>query len=101
MFIFIGETGANTVLVKHTVELDVLVSNSLPHNFIFSLYRLYYNIAGVFNHYYGGEAESHIVQYSARLYFVCLPGTKLQGPLLEHLKDSYTAHIRFNTQYVC
>ena len=56
---------------------------------------------GVFIDYYGGEAESHIVQYAARLYFVCKADTTLQGPVLEHLKDSYTAHIHFFTKYVC
>ena len=56
---------------------------------------------GVFIDYYGGEAQSHIVQYAARLYFVCEKGTKLRGPVLEHLKDSYQAHIRFFTEYVC
>ena len=54
--------------------------------------------AGVFIDYYGGEAESHIVQYAARLYFVC---TSLEGPVLEHLKDSYTAHIHFYTEHAC
>ena len=57
--------------------------------------------AGVFIDYYGGEAVNHITQYSARLYFVCKAGTKLEGPTLEHVKDSYTAHFRFNTEYVC
>ena len=28
-------------------------------------------------------------------------GTKLDSLFLEHVKDSYTAHIRFNTEYVC
>ena len=51
---------------------------------------------GVFIDYYEGEAESHIVQYAARLYFVCKAGTSL-----EHLKDSYTAHIHFYTEHVC
>ena len=50
---------------------------------------------------HGGEAVNNIAQYSARLYFVCKTGTKLDGPHLEHIKDSYTAHIRFNTEYVC
>ena len=57
--------------------------------------------AGVFIDYYGGEAESHIVQYAARLYFVCKAGTDLEGPVLEHLKDSYVAHIHFYTKHVC
>ena len=59
------------------------------------------NYAGVFIDYYGGEAESHIVQYAARLYFFCKAGTSLEGPVLEHLKDSYTAHIHFYTEHVC
>ena len=54
--------------------------------------------AGVFIDYYGGEAVNNIAQYSARLYFVCKTGTKLDGPHLEHVKDSYTA---LNTEYVC
>ena len=64
------------------------------------IYFICTRYTGVFIDYYGGEAESHIVQYAARLYFVCKSGTELEGPVLEHLKDSYTAHIHFSTEYV-
>ena len=69
--------------------------------FTLVVYFICTRYTGVFIDYYGGEAESHIVQYAARLYFVCKSGTELEGPVLEHLKDSYTAHIHFFTEYVC
>ena len=34
--------------------------------------------------------RSHIVQYAARLYFVCKSGTELEGPVLEHLNTLHT-----------
>ena len=80
----------------YTHKIIKILLNNL---FTISVSSLQY--PGVFIDYYGGEAQSHIVQYAARLYFVCEKGTKLRGPVLEHLKDSYQAHIRFFTEYVC
>ena len=91
-------------------DLDsILFGTSILQHFsenVFTLCHLVYTYfpymyTGVFIDYYEGEVESHIVQYAAQLYFVCKAGTSLEGPVLEHLKDSYTAHIHFYTEHVC
>ena len=93
-------------------DLDsILFGTSILQHFsenVFTLCHLVYTYfpcmsTGVFIDYYGGEVESHIVQlqYAAQLYFVCKAGTSLECPVLEHLKDSYTAHIHFYTEHVC
>ena len=90
-------TTMNTTIISRCTHKRVKLL--LKKLFTISVSSLQY--PGVFIDYYGGEAQSHIVQYAARLYFVCEKGTKLRGPVLEHLKGSYQAHIRFFTEHVC
>lgn len=51
--------------------------------------------------YYNGDAVNHIVRYETRIYFVCVKNVTIDGPVFEHMKDSYSVHIHVNTKYAC
>ena len=56
----------------------------LDHYVLLAYTHISHIATGVFIDYYGGEAESHIVQYAARLYFICKAGTSLEGAPQRH-----------------
>ncbi len=56
---------------------------------------------GVYLDYYSGESVSHIVRWESRVYFVCNPNVEIDGPVLEHVKESYTAHFHVFTKHAC
>ncbi len=57
--------------------------------------------AGVHLNYYNGDSVSHIIRWESRVYFVCDMSVDINGPVLEHVKESYQVHFHVFTKYAC
>lgn len=48
-----------------------------------------------------GDMMTHIAHYQVKVYFICKEGVTMDGPILEHIKENYDAHIHIFTKYAC
>lgn len=63
---------------------------------------LFFNLLlGVYLDYYNGDMVDHITRYEARIYFVCQANVTIDGPIMEHFKESDQAHFHVFTKYAC